>query len=575
MAQDWRTRLFTTFRQEAQQHGQDVRFPVSFWSPDGPTIPVRLIANKLHVTVDDTVLRQLDALDVNALRSKLDPAAFLRWQSAAARIRDRVGRTIPLNTYSTGIRVPSDKERSTVELDVYTCFVRLDDLQNLLTPEQTQTARESAPIGAMRIRDLGLLLWPAAASDTDVSSEAEAQAPTETTGKGRPIDLSTLRRTLGIAPLESTADTAPDDDDAAEPVSTPLDDAEIAPNDVGFFSEDPAEDEDGESDESDAWTDQRNVIFFGAPGTGKSHRAQEMVDEHLDLKHEPERVFRITFHPETTYFDFVGSFRPAVGWTGSQGTFQKADGTKVAHQQPVTYYAFEPGPLSLALHVAASNPTQNVALIIEEINRGNVAAIFGDVFQLLDRNQDAPAEHRHWSKYPIVPESAWAQWLQQHCGNTGVYQDRRLRLPPNLFLYATMNTSDQALFPMDTAFRRRWSMSYLPISSQHRENDIRVPRHARAPRALHWVNLRNKINDKIVEYTHVDDKRLGAWFITTTGRNDAADPIEFQSKVLFYLWSDVFRDSPHLLFRDEIKSFDHLYQRFQEGKDVFRDEFLE
>ena len=331
---------------------------------------------------------------------------------------------------------------------------------------------------------------------------------------------------------------------------------------------DPADtNDDDDNEEEEVWTQHHNVIFFGPPGTGKSYQVQEVATQHLAAA----ETLRITFHPESTYFDFVGSFRPAVGWVKSALSFTDADGAEL-QREPRTYYRFEPGPLSLALQ-AASTTDKPVVLIIEEINRGNVAGIFGDVFQLLDRVRRPSAEDFGWSEYPIRPSAEWSAWLRQNC--PAVFMDGRLRLPGNLYLYATMNTSDQSLYPMDTAFRRRWGLQYVGL---HDSGDpkVRVPLHAKDEDGVSWLKVMRELNAEIVDHTRTDDKQMGPWFVRASiGSGDLVDPVEFQSKVLFYLWSDVFRDRPERIFHPKIRTYEQLVRRFGAGKPVLRDELLE
>lgn len=328
-----------------------------------------------------------------------------------------------------------------------------------------------------------------------------------------------------------------------------------------------------EVEETSVWLRHRNVIFFGPPGTGKSHQLQEVVSEHLGAG--SEHVLRVTFHPEFSYYDLVGSFRPTVGWLRTSSTFIDADGVQ-GDLEPRTYYRFEPGPLSRAIELAART-ADPVVLIVEEINRGNCAAIFGDVFQLLDRRTgEAQATQRGWSQYAIQPSSEWADWLDRHVpphSEVFDHQTRALRLPGNLYLYATMNTSDQSLFPMDTAFRRRWGMEYFGVD---RGGDwaVRVPLHHKDSDGVPWLRVMRLINRAVVAHTRVDDKQLGPYYVRPPAGETLVDAVEFKSKVLFYLWSSVFRDSPGLLFHQSLNTYEAVAQRYDAGKAVFRDSLM-
>lgn len=327
---------------------------------------------------------------------------------------------------------------------------------------------------------------------------------------------------------------------------------------------------------SQVWESHHNVIFFGPPGTGKSYKANQIATRHLKAaagRGGGDRVFRVTFHPEYTYFDFVGSHRPVVGWVPVH-RFTDAD-QRVLDREPRVYYEFCPGPFSRALVAAAKEPTAPVVLIIEEINRGNCAAIFGDVFQLLDRGTDTAApECFGRSEYGINPSPEWGAWLASElagaAGEHAVWKQGKLYLPGNLYLYATMNTSDQNLFPMDTAFRRRWGMEYVPVDSEEMPGTL-VPLHGKDRTGVSWARLMKPLNEAIVKHKRTDDKQMGPWFVKSGQTDGLVDSIEFASKVLFYLWNDVFRDEPSAVFAADIDRYDELVRRFQAGKVVFNE----
>jgi hypothetical protein len=329
-------------------------------------------------------------------------------------------------------------------------------------------------------------------------------------------------------------------------------------------------DEGDDEDDADQRFRARNVILFGPPGTGKSHRLQAVYlpGIGIDPAAAAGRLFRVTFHPEYSYFDFVGSYKPLVGLEpaerGSVGidgkTLALRDGTPA---RPIIYYGFEPGPFTEALIAALSNPDRNVALIIEEINRGNCAAIFGDIFQLLDRNA------AHGSQYTIRTPAPMAAYLQSQLAR----EVPHLSLPSNLFLYATMNTSDQALFPMDTAFKRRWSLEYVGISfDDPHVARVEVPITDRTYCA--WATFARLVNRKVVDTTGVDDKQMGPYFVQPEAglRVSAA---AFRSKVLFYLWSDALRGHAGVVFDPALTTYDALVRRHEAGQPVFTRELLE
>lgn len=195
-----------------------------------------------------------------------------------------------------------------------------------------------------------------------------------------------------------------------------------------------------------------------------------------------------------------------------------------------------------------------------DLRGGNCAAIFGDVFQLLDRDADGVSE------YPIQPSSEWARWLDREVPECDAWRSGRLRRPGNLYLWATMNTSDQSLFPMDTAFRRRWGMEHVGIRSANKRALVGV--RSGGP-LVPWSELMQPLNAAIVAHTRSDDEQMGPWFIKAPAGARAVPSTEFKSKVLFYRWNDVFRDQPEHVFRSNITTYDQLNQRYEAGNDVF------
>jgi hypothetical protein len=321
----------------------------------------------------------------------------------------------------------------------------------------------------------------------------------------------------------------------------------------------------GVGDRLSDWDGVRNEIWFGPPGTGKSFGIGQRIDA---LKIEPERTRRITFHPETSYYDLVGTYRPMVKWLD--------DSPRPGQSEPRTYYGFAPGPLSELLALAASSPHKMHALIIEEINRGNCAAIFGDVFQLLDRHESSERGATIGeSAYGITASPEWGAWLGEKITvDCRIFEPgtRTLRLPPNLLLLASMNTADQNLFPMDSAFKRRWAMRYVPIS-KNEGPDARVPLRAQDGVGVPWRTFFTVINVWIVEYTKSDDKQIGPWFVHAKNGGWLSAEV-FCSKVLHYLWTDVFRGDRAQIFRSDVTTYDVLVQRFRANQHVLADDVL-
>lgn len=270
-------------------------------------------------------------------------------------------------------------------------------------------------------------------------------------------------------------------------------------------------------------------IFYGAPGTGKSNGIKKFFeDKNIN---EKEFVFRTTFHPDSDYSTFVGAYKPAM------------KGDKIV-------YTFVPQAFTNA-YVKAYNSTEPVFLVIEEINRGNCAQIFGDLFQLLDRNKDG------YSEYPIKASEDLRDYLLEAKDKNGNHilinkngiANGELILPNNLYIWATMNTSDQSLFPIDSAFKRRWDWKYVPIQDGGKKWGIKV-----AGLEYDWWSFLEEINELIDTTTSSEDKKLG-YFFCKPDDDKSVTADKFVNKVIFYLWNDVFKDydMSDEAFKDENK----------------------
>jgi hypothetical protein len=274
-----------------------------------------------------------------------------------------------------------------------------------------------------------------------------------------------------------------------------------------------------------------NIIFYGSPGTGKSTDVKRIVSS--------EPMFRTQFHPEYSHADLIGSYRPVVGFEkDANNQILGHDGMPM--QRPVNYFSFVPGPLTEALTCAfgtasALNVPSHVFLVIEEINRGDCAAIFGDAFQLLDRDDDGQSE------YGITPKPDLLAYFNSKKVNYNIASDGKLYFPPNLTLLATMNTSDQSLYPMDSAFKRRWQWVSCPIEfNQLLEYTAVRPFLDDGKTKWDWIGLLERINKYIVQ-DRMEDKQIGPWFIKPAQDGTVAFET-FLNKCLFYLWHDVFKD---------------------------------
>ncbi|WP_435524917.1 AAA family ATPase [Chryseobacterium indoltheticum] len=285
-----------------------------------------------------------------------------------------------------------------------------------------------------------------------------------------------------------------------------------------------------------------NVIYYGSPGTGKSHKVNEK------LKKLTNTLFyeRITFHPEYDHASFVGGYKPI-----SEKNDEGIDEVK---------YKFVPQVFTNIYERAWKNQDNQYYLAIEEINRGNCAEIFGDIFQLLDRN----------SNYTVTPSSELKQHLENQLGEDHEGIVNGLKLPKNLTIWATMNTSDQSLFPMDSAFKRRWNWEYIPIGLEEFNDDKTDTTEATKNLSFEynviiddnnyfkWIDFIRSVNEKIRGNRNLgSDKCIGNYFIKP--ENKEINLKEFINKAIFYLWNDVFKDEDP---RDSIFGNDIFYEKF-------------
>lgn len=330
----------------------------------------------------------------------------------------------------------------------------------------------------------------------------------------------------------------------------------------------------------------RQLIIYGAPGTGKSWR----------IKNDTQgvSVIRTTFHPDSDYSTFVGAYKPSMedddfktvvmtGEIGSAGNITKKDGLVTKKRIVYTFRAqafleaYVAAWRRCSAYLAAQDKSAADAatqfLVIEEINRGNCAQIFGDLFQLLDRDDYG------FSDYEIAADDDLRRYLAEAFkGVRGadaqervppevaekleqIFKGEILLLPPNLYIWATMNTSDQSLFPIDSAFKRRWAWKYIPISNAGKNYSIEVGRDK-----YDWWTFLEKANDLVQSFTESEDKKLG-YFFCKADRNGVISLEQFVGKVVFYLWNGVFKDTG---FDDEVfddgKGGKLYFKRFFDAK---------
>ena len=301
-------------------------------------------------------------------------------------------------------------------------------------------------------------------------------------------------------------------------------------------------------------------IFYGAPGTSKSYTINRITRD--------KEVIRTTFHPDSDYSTFVGAYKPTTDMLpicNELGEPMKIGGTSL-HKEQIVYKFVAQSFLQAYINAwkmwLDGTPQY---LVIEEINRGNCAQIFGDLFQLLDRSDAG------YSDYPITADKDMQKQIGNAFGKINlsnekiieinsmyngksiaekIFNGELLVLPNNLYIWATMNTSDQSLFPIDSAFKRRWDWTYMPISDAGKGWVIEVNN-----KHYDWWDFLTKINDKIASTTSSEDKKLG-YFFCKADKNKIIKSDRFVGKVLFYLWNDVFKDYEfnNDIFNDESDS---------------------
>ena len=272
----------------------------------------------------------------------------------------------------------------------------------------------------------------------------------------------------------------------------------------------------------------RNRILFGAPGTGKSYTLNK---EKTDLLKNGGEFERVTFHPDYSYAHFVGTYKP------------------VSNESGEISYEYVPGPFMrtyvAAMKSANSDNPKPYLLIIEEINRANVAGVFGDVFQLLDRNAE------NISEYPIQTSEDMRKYLAKELGGASALYTE-IKIPDNMFIWATMNSADQGVYPMDTAFKRRWNFTYLGINDN--EEGILGKEvclgEGEYERKVEWNELRKAINIELLEECKVnEDKLLGPYFLAKNCLENNEKFVEvFKNKIIMYLFDDAAKHKRSKIF---------------------------
>ena len=290
-----------------------------------------------------------------------------------------------------------------------------------------------------------------------------------------------------------------------------------------------------------------NILLYGVPGCGKSF----YVEKNYESKVQEGFTIRVVFHPDYTYSDFVGQLLPVLK------EVENAQGVKEEKLQ----YEFVLGPFTQILKTAYAEPDQQCLLIIEELNRGNAPAIFGEIFQLLDRNDNGE------SKYGIynadIAKYAYGGLPENQGIAINVIANTPIKLPPNLTIVATMNTSDQNVFTMDTAFQRRWQMEHIPNKFDFKT--AHVNKHLPNSK-ISWGAFAQTVNKKMHTinsgFGSTDDKSLGVYFATD---NDLDNAKRFAEKVLKYLWDDAFKLGRQVLFSNCSEGLSSVIEAYEEA----------
>ncbi|NMB00846.1 MAG: AAA domain-containing protein [Firmicutes bacterium] len=318
-----------------------------------------------------------------------------------------------------------------------------------------------------------------------------------------------------------------------------------------------------------------NKIISGAPGTGKSYSIEVLIKNGTFRRENTERV---TFHPSYSYSQFVGTFRPKplfkchldssrlspVPYKEEQLLSSDVNQLYPIPNEPIITYEYVAGPFlrlltrAIAEYQSLGESANRYLLVIEELNRANVSAVFGDMFQLLDRRPNGESEYRI-----AIPEE-----MQQYLLSHGLLLEQ-LYLPPNFYIWATMNNADQGVHPVDTAFKRRWDFDYIDINSGEDElPDLHL--NVAGVGWISWNDLRIAINNKLLELRIKEDKLLGPFFLTVDELTTSDELREvFKSKVLPYLFEDVLKMKRDEFFLAECKSLGLLMKQFSSQKPVF------
>ena len=297
-----------------------------------------------------------------------------------------------------------------------------------------------------------------------------------------------------------------------------------------------------------------NLIIYGAPGTGKSYYVENT------MRIDNESITRVIFHPEYSYFDFIGQYRPKPVYKNKDGKFLVNYVSEYDELlEPFIDYKFVPGPFTNVLVNAWNNKDKVYTLLIEELNRADAAAVFGDVFQLLDRNENGESE------YGIEPSVEWGEYLK----NKVQSYDGKVKIPSNMNIIATMNSADQGVFMLDTAFKRRWDYHFIPI--KYDDDDLNIKVKYLDKDEYTWNQIVKAINERLINDgpNISEDRLIGPYFVKPDKIKSNTE--ESIKKILFYLWEDVLRNNGRKeIFGDGIKTLNKLFKEYKKGCDVLQ-----
>lgn len=320
-----------------------------------------------------------------------------------------------------------------------------------------------------------------------------------------------------------------------------------------------------------------NIIFFGSPGTGKSNyvaRLSNILAQLLSGSIVEKNISRTIFHPEYSYYDFIGQYKPVVGQEEVKHDVILMDQTRVSYK-PFVYYDFVPGLFSQFIVDALKNPGGTNILIIEEINRGNVCSIFGEIFQLLDRNEAGGSQYG--IKLPYEMEA----YIRKELGITPEeWTDRfpeGFKLPSNVYFFATMNTSDESVFIIDEAFKRRWDMRYVKIDYEAASlQNCFLPQ---SMDDIKWLEFIKEVNKVICKNLRNEDKQIGPWFISAreleineSNSNYVKEEVML-NKVFSHIWFNIIDINNGEIFNENIECYQDLFNQ-KSIKNCFSENFI-